>query len=320
MVWKFTVNSKSEMIKLGISKCLLGEKVRYDGQHKLDRFLRDELGVFVEWESICPEVECGLPVPREAMDLYGDPENPELISTNGKNLSYLMKTWVKQKLVELEKFELSGFIFKNKSPSCGLYDTKLYTFNTELKGKTSGIFAKAFVKKYPLLPVVDEESIHDSVQRDNFVERVFVYSRWQNELKQNCKNWLIDFHKNHKLIIMSHAPSKTAELGRIASNTKKYSQELFNNYIFTLMKVLKETATVKRNVNVLQHIFGYFKNDLTSWEKKELLSIINDYYNELVPIIVPLTLLKHYIEKYKKNYLKKQYYLYPHPIEVKLRY
>ncbi len=188
MAGKSILNSMDEKIKLGISKCLLGEKVRYNGQHKLDRFLRDEVSAFVDWFPLCPEVECGFSIPREAMDLVGESSNPQLITVNTKsNLTVQMQMWIEEKLIELEKCDFSGFVFKIKSPSCALDDAKLFTYDGTFNRKVSGLFAGAFMEKFPLTPVINEKDIHNTILRNNFFQRVFVYSRWQKALKKNHK-------------------------------------------------------------------------------------------------------------------------------------
>lgn len=308
-------------IKIGISTCLLGEKVRYDGQHKLNYYLKNILGQFVEYISVCPEVECGMPIPREAMSLQGSQNDPQLYTIKTKkNLTVQMNDWINAKLPILEKENLCGFIFKTKSPSSALYDAKIHTDKGMPYGKSPGLFAKAFIERFSLIPVEDEGRLNDPVIRENFIERVFIYYRWINQVQSSSdKSTLNEFHKEHKLIIMSHAPSFTAKLGNIAGNVKKLNNEIKSEYILLLMEVLKKKSTVKKHVNVLQHILGYFKKDLTSWEKEELLKIIDNYHKQLIPLIVPLTLIQHYIRKYDKDYLKGQRYIFQHPAELKLR-
>ena len=304
-------------IRVGISSCLLGEKVRYDGQHKLDRYLRDTLGRFIEWYPVCAETECGMPCPREAMNLYGMLDNPQLITVNtGQNLTKQMNDWITVKLREIKANDLSGFVLKKKSPSCALYDAKIYDKNNIPYSKVSGLFAKALSVNFPLIPLEDGSKLHNPAIRDNFIESIIVYSRWQEMIKQPLqKNSLEIFHQKHKLIIMAHAPSSTAELGKIASSENK-ADDKSRKYICNLMKVLKIRKSIPKNVNVLQHIFGYFKKDFTQWEKEELIEIINEYEKGLIPIIVPLTLFRHYIKKYDKKYLQSQYYIYRHRAEL----
>jgi len=308
--------------KLGISTCLLGENVRYDGGHKLDRYLRDVVGKFVDWVPVCPEVECGMPTPREALRLVGDPENPRLVtSRTGIDKTEQMLTWAKMRLDQLEKENLCGYIFKSKSPSSGMQGVKVYDKNNVPSKKGVGMFARAFMERFPLMPVEDEGRLNDARLRENFIERIFVYKRWQNFVQNDgSRKGLVDFHTDHKLLIMAHSPKHLLELGKLVAQVKELDpKELHDRYLSTLMTALKLHATVKKNVNVLQHIMGYFKKQLSSDEKQELLEVIGNYHKGLIPLIVPITLVNHYVRKYNEPYLKRQYYLNPHPIELMLR-
>jgi uncharacterized protein YbgA (DUF1722 family)/uncharacterized protein YbbK (DUF523 family) len=309
-------------IKLGISSCLLGNPVRYDGGHKLDHFLTDTLGLYVEWVPVCPEVECGLPVPREAMHLVGDPENPRLITLRTRvDHTTRMKTWAKKKVAELEKKDLCGFVFKSRSPSSGIRGVKIYTEAGMPNATGSGLFARAFMVKFPLLPVEDEGRLHDPGLRENFIERVFVYRRWQEYIKEDGSlGGLVSLHTEHKLLLMSHSQKHYTELGKLVAAPKNLRKdELHARYLGTLLESLRFLATVKKNTNVLQHMAGYFKDKLSTDEKKELQDVITNYHRELVPLIVPITLLQHYVRKYDVEYLKQQAYLNPHPLELMLR-
>ena len=309
-------------IKLGISSCLLGNKVRYDGGHKLDHFLTDTLGRYVNWVQVCPEVECGLPTPREAMHLVGDPENPRLITIRTKvDLSARMKTWAKKKVAELEKQDLCGFVFKSRSPSSGMRGVKIYTETGMPNATGSGLFAGEFMNRFPLLPVEDEGRLHDPGLRENFIERIFVYQRWQEYVREDGSlGELVSFHTRHKLLLMSHSPKHYTELGKLVAGAKKVRKdELHAHYLSTLLEGLGFLATVKKNTNVLQHMAGYFKDKLSADEKKELQDLIENYHRALVPLIVPITLLQHYVRKYDTDYLKQQVYLNPHPLELMLR-
>jgi len=308
--------------KLGISTCLLGENVRYDGGHKLDRYLKDVVGQFVDWVPVCPEVECGMPTPREALRLVGDPENPRLVtSRTGIDKTEQMLTWAKMRLDQLEKENLCGYIFKSKSPSSGMQGVKVYDKNNVPSKKGVGMFARAFMERFPLMPVEDEGRLNDARLRENFIERIFVYKRWQNFVQNDgSRKGLVDFHTDHKLLIMAHSPKHLLELGKLVAQVKELDpKELHDRYLSTLMTALKLHATVKKNVNVLQHIMGYFKKQLSSDEKQELLEVIGNYHKGLIPLIVPITLVNHYVRKYNEPYLKRQYYLNPHPIELMLR-
>ncbi len=311
-----------EKIKLGISSCLLGENVRYDGGHKLDHYFTDTLGKYVEWAPVCPEVECGLPVPREAMRLVGKPEAPRLVTIRTrKDQTPGMEKWAAKRLKELEKDDLCGFIFKSKSPSSGLRGVKVYGDSGIPGKKGTGIFAAAFEKHFPIIPVEDDGRLHDPNLRENFIERVFVFRRWKKFLSERAdRGGLVSFHTDHKLLLMSHSQKHYSLLGRLVAGAKKgKKEEIFGKYITTLMDGLKLIATVKKNTNVLMHILGHFKNNLSSDEKAELLEVIDHYHKGLIPLVVPVTLINHYVRKYAEPYLKGQHYLNPHPLELMLR-
>jgi uncharacterized protein YbgA (DUF1722 family)/uncharacterized protein YbbK (DUF523 family) len=314
---------KSESkIPLGISSCLLGEHVRYDGGHKLDHYLRDTLGQFVKWVPVCPEVECGLSVPREAMHLVGDPASPRLVTRfTGIDHTERMKRWAGNKLSELEKEGLCGFVFKARSPSSGMERVKVYSASGTSFKMGSGLFAKAFKEHFPLIPAEDEGRLQDPDLRENFFERVFIYYRWQQLLDQGGKiRDLVAFHTSHKYLLMSHSSRLLKELGALVANPKQYEHpELLARYFMTLMHGLCLMATKTKHSNVLQHLAGYFKKQLSPSEKQELLGVIGQYHSGLVPLIVPLTLIRHYVRKYDEAYLKGQYYLEPHPLELMLR-
>ncbi|OGV47546.1 MAG: hypothetical protein A2017_11265 [Lentisphaerae bacterium GWF2_44_16] len=313
----------SEKIKVGISRCLLGEKVRYDGQHKLDPYLKDVLGKFVDWVPVCPEFECGLPVPREAMRLVGDIPSPRLLTIKtGIDHTEKMLKWASIKIKELEKEELCGFVFKSKSPSSGMKNVKVYSSRngTYPEKKGIGIFAAELMKSFPLLPVEEDGRLNDPSVRENFIGKIFIYGRWENLMKNNPSiSGLISFHARHKLIIMAHSRKHLTELGRMLGNHKKADKDIFDSYLQILMEALRFKANTKKNVNVLQHAAGYFKKKLPGDEKKELQDLIMKYYNGFIPLSVPLTLLKHYIKKYSNAYLSEQYYFNPFPEELGLR-
>jgi len=312
----------AEEIKLGVSACLLGEKVRYDGGHKLDRYLRDTLGKFVHWVPVCPEAECGLSVPREAMRLVGTPEAPRLVTIKtGVDHTDLMTEWTEKKLSELEKERLCGFVFKSRSPSSGMQRVKVYSAHGIPFNSGVGIFARAFMERFPLIPCEDEGRLQDPGIRENFIERVFVYSRWLALKKEGgFIKGLVEFHSDHKLLIMSHSVKHLRELGALVANPKKFrGGALPEEYFRILMDGLKLMATVKKHTNVLQHMAGYFKKELSSDEKAELAEVITRYHSKLIPLVVPVTLIKHYARKFAEPYLERQLYLDPHPAELMLR-
>jgi uncharacterized protein YbgA (DUF1722 family)/uncharacterized protein YbbK (DUF523 family) len=311
-----------EKIKLGISTCLLGENVRYDGGHKLDRFLTDTLAQSVEYIPVCPEVECGLGVPRESMHLEGDPDSPRLVTIRTKrDMTDRMSQWALERVVALEKEDLCGFIFKSDSPSSGMERVKVYNEKGIPVKRGVGIFARIFMQHFPLVPVEDEGRLHDPGLRENFIERIFTLKRWREVLtRKENRGDVVDFHKKHKLLILSHSPRHYQTTGKLVARAKELSlREFYQQYQILLMESLMLKTTPKKNANVLQHMMGYFKEQLSSDEKQELLEVIEVYRKGYTPLIVPITLIQHYVRKYDQPYLKEQIYLNPHPLELQLR-
>jgi uncharacterized protein YbgA (DUF1722 family)/uncharacterized protein YbbK (DUF523 family) len=311
-----------QKIKLGISACLLGDKVRYDGGHKLDHYLAETVGMFVDWVPVCPEVEAGLGIPREAMRLVGDPDDPRLVTRQtGIDHTDRMKKWAQGRIGKLSQEGLSGFIFKSRSPSSGMERVKVYSLEGQPGPVGSGIFARAFMDAFPLVPAEDDGRLRDPGLRENFIERVFLFHSWQELTRQRATvRALVDFHSDQKYLIMAHSPDHLRRLGRLTAGTKgRKPSEIYDDYLPLLMEGLKLKATVKKNVNVLQHMLGYFKKQLTEDEKREMLEIIDEYHRGIVPLIVPVTLMRHYVRKYDEPYLGRQSYLNPHPAELMLR-
>lgn len=311
-----------EKISIGISACLLGKNVRFDGGHKLDRFLRDTLGRYVQYVPVCPEAESGMGIPRESMRLVGSPESPRLLtSRTGVDKTDMMVSWAKKRLHELENENLCGFIFKSDSPSSGMERVRVYDENGIPSRKGVGIFARMFMERFPLLPVEEEGRLHDSLLRENFIERMFTLKRWREaRQKTSGPGALVDFHARHKLLLLSHSPKHYRAMGKLVAGLKDVPRdELYETYENMLMEAMALKSTQGKNANVLTHMMGYFKKDLSADEKKELLEIIEDYRKELVPLIVPVTLIGHYVRKYDQPYLKDQIYLNPHPLELGLR-
>jgi len=312
----------AEKIRLGISACLLGENVRYDGGHKLDRFLTDTLGQYVEYLPVCPEAECGLGIPREAMHLEGDPESPRLVtSRTHRDFTDQMVQWARKRVRQLEHEDLCGFIFKSRSPSSGMERVKVINEKGMPEKKGRGIFAGIFMDHFPRIPAEEEGRLHDPKLRENFIERIFALRRWRRlYAKKQTVGELVDFHTREKLLIRSHSEKHYFALGKLVASGKNVQpQRLFREYESMFMAALALQATIKKNTNVLMHMMGYFKKQLLADEKKELLEIIQEYREGHVPLIVPLTLLNHYVRKYDQAYLKKQTYLNPHPIALQLR-
>ncbi|MFH1502581.1 MAG: DUF523 and DUF1722 domain-containing protein [Candidatus Eisenbacteria bacterium] len=308
--------------RVGISTCLLGESVRYDGGHARDAFLTDTFGEFVEWVPVCPEVETGFGIPREAVHLVGDPASPRLVTVRtGVDVTGRMRVWARRRLKELEREDLVGFIFKSRSPSSGMERVKVFDERGMPQKVGTGIWARAFMDHFPLMPVEDEGRLHDPGIRENFIERVFCLRRYRDAMRpRRSRGALVRFQSEHKLQLMAHSPSLQKEMGRLVARAKELDlAELCSGYEDRLMRALRLAATTGKNVNVLEHALGYFKKVLTADEKREMLDVVVDYGRGLTPLVVPVTLLSHYVRKYEEPYLASQTYLSPHPAELKLR-
>jgi len=309
-------------LRLGISRCLLGEEVRFDGGHKRDNFLTEVVGPYVEWVPVCPEVEAGLGTPREAMRLVGDPRRPRLVTIkSGTDHTRAIEQMTAHRIQELEELDLSGYVFKKDSPSCGMERVRIYN-EQGMPGRNGvGLFARAFVEQFPLIPVEEEGRLCDPALRENFIERVFCYRRWQDLVQTGVtRQAVVRFHTIHKYLLMAHSPQYYQVLGRLVAQVHEHRpKELVQRYGELFMKALAVKATVRKHVNVLQHILGYFKDRLGGEEKAELLGVIRDYHQELTPLVVPLTLIKHYVRMFDVGYIREQVYLSPHPKELMLR-
>ena len=232
------MNDKGK-IKIGISSCLLGNPVRFDGGHKRDRYITDTLGVYFDFVPVCPEVECGLPVPRESMRLIGDPESPRLVANkSGADHTERMLSWAHSRVEQLAGEGLCGFIFKSKSPSSGMARVKVYDRNNVPSNSAAGLFAGVFMDRFPLLPVEEEGRLHDLVLRENFIESVFVYRRWRSTAEGFTPQKLVSFHTAHKLLLRAHSEVYYRALGRIAAQAGSLDQErLLADYQDQLMRL-----------------------------------------------------------------------------------
>jgi uncharacterized protein YbgA (DUF1722 family)/uncharacterized protein YbbK (DUF523 family) len=311
-----------DKIRIGVSACLLGQPVRFDGGHKHDHYLTDTLGQYLDFVPVCPEVESGFPIPREALRLVGNPQNPRLI-TSRTNIDYTdhMVDWAEKRVRELETEGLCGFIFKSDSPSSGLMRVKVYNPKGMAEKKGVGLFARTFVQHFPLLPVEEEGRLNDPKLRETFIEQIFTLKRWRESLTQGrSMKTLIDFHSRHKLLMLSHSPANAGVMGKLVADGKQMPiQAVYAKYESLLIETLRMKSTIKKNLNVLEHILGYFKKRLSADEKQEMLAIFDRYRDEIIPLIVPVTLLNHYVRKFGEPYLEQQVYLNPHPVALKLR-
>ena len=309
-------------IKIGVSSCLLGNNVRYNGGNAHDRFITGTLGQYVEFVPVCPEVECGLGIPRLTMHLRGDVENPRLVTTKtGEDHTERMVTWAKKRLEALAGENLCGFIFKKKSPSSGMARVKVFNDKGQPVNKGRGIFAGMFMKRFPLIPVEEDGRLNDPKLRENFIEQIFAMKRWRDTLDRGVtRGNLVEFHTRNKMLLRSHSEKHYRLMGKLVAGAKSMpTPALYREYEALFMAALRLKSTVAKHTNVMMHMLGYFKKNLSSDEKQEMLEIIQAYREELVPLVVPLTLFSHYVRKYDQAYLKRQTYLNPHPTALKLR-
>jgi uncharacterized protein YbgA (DUF1722 family)/uncharacterized protein YbbK (DUF523 family) len=311
-----------DAIRIGISSCLLGQHVRFDGGHKRDSFLVDTFGQFVEWVPVCPEVELGLGTPRESLRLIRKGDLVHMVNgKSGRDITVEMRRWAKARAEELAGEQLAGYVLKKDSPSCGMERVKVYGESGMAEKNGRGLFAEALMARFPRLPVEEEGRLSDPRLRDNFVERVFAYVRLRAFF---APRWtvggLVSFHTAHKMALLAHSPELYAELGRLVARAKSMDRSAVESgYRDGFMDALAKMATTRRHTNVLQHLAGHFKDLLDADEKQELLGTIEDYRRGLVPLVVPLTLVRHHVRRHKVEYLAGQIYLDPHPKELMLR-
>jgi uncharacterized protein YbgA (DUF1722 family)/uncharacterized protein YbbK (DUF523 family) len=316
------------LIRIGVSACLLGAEVRFDGQHKRDRFLTDELAPFVEWVSVCPEVEVGMGIPREAVRLVRAPGNPErtlmLGNQTGQDWTARMEVVAQKRVEALAAEKLSGYVLKANSPSCGMERVKLYDgtqANATVVRTGVGLFAATLTRRFPTLPVEEEGRLHDPRLRENFIERVFAYERLQRLWADDFSvGDLVAFHTREKMALLAHSVDGYRVLGRLVAGAKGVPRaSLKEQYEAKFMEVLKTLATPGRHANVLMHMLGHVSEHLNAEDRAELLSVIEDHRNGLVPLVVPVTLLRHHARRLRIDYLLGQSYLEPHPKELMLR-
>jgi len=312
---------KKEEIKIGISACLIGQKVRFDASNKPSRFCIDELSEHVEYEPFCPEVAIGLPIPRPTIRQIKKDDVIHVARPDGTgDVTEALQAYGKKVAAMTE--HLSGYIFCAKSPTCGMERVKIYSpEGNSLKSEGIGTFAKEIMEANPLLPCEENGRLNDMHIRENFVARIYAYKHWQQVYASGLtKHKLTTFHSHYKYTVMSHNLVAYRELGQLLGDVDLPLHEKASRYILGLMEALKIPATRKNHVNTLTHIQGYFSKHLTGLQRKELCENIDDYRLGLLPLIAPLTLINHYLLQYPKDYLKGQSYLAPYPDSLRLRY
>jgi uncharacterized protein YbgA (DUF1722 family)/uncharacterized protein YbbK (DUF523 family) len=308
-------------LRVGISACLLGQEVRFDGGHKRDRFLTDVLGPHVEWVAVCPEVEMGLGTPRETLRLVDDRGTTRMVTTRtGVDHTDAMAAWAKRRLAALAAADLDGYVLKSKSPSCGLERVKVYGADAPVR-TGRGLYAAALLAAQPLLPIEEEGRLMDPVRRENFIERLFAHRRLAELFGGRwTQAALIAFHTAHKMSLLSHSTTAYRELGRlVAGGTSNGRAALRDTYRARFMETLALPATRRRHANVLNHMAGHLKKHVDGASRQELAATIDEYRRELLPLVVPLTLIRHHVRVHGLEYLQGQVYLDPHPRELMLR-
>jgi len=309
-------------IRIGVSSCLLGEQVRFDGGHKRDNFLVSVFGPYVEWVPVCPEVEIGLRVPRETIRLERKAGLVHLVAPKSRaDHTQTMRTWARRRLKELVREDLSGYVLKSKSPSCGMQRVPIYDGHGVPEKKGRGLFAEALLDQFGNLPVEEEGRLSDPLLRENFIERVFAYHRLRGTFGRRWRaRDAVQFHTAHKLLLLAHSPKHYRSLGRLVAEVKAIPPKEFREqYENGFMEAMRLHATVGKHANVLDHMVGYLSDHLDSGARRELLGIIEDYRRRLVPLVVPLTLIRHHVRQQKVAYLDGQFYLEPHRKELMLR-
>jgi uncharacterized protein YbgA (DUF1722 family)/uncharacterized protein YbbK (DUF523 family) len=312
-----------ERVRLGISACLLGERVRYDGGHKRDPFLIDTLGRFVDWVPVCPEEEAGFGTPREAMRLVRGAGGSTRVVTvrTERDLTNELRATASSRAAQLAAADLDGYVLKKDSPSCGLLRVKVYDSHGSPVRSGRGLFADPLCTALPLLPVEEEGRLSDPRLRETFIERVFAYRRFRELQRQGPRMAdLMRFHARHKLLLLAHSPGHYAALGRLLAAAPRGSAARFADaYGRAFMEALAVPASRGRHVNVLQHMAGYLRRLVTDDVRHDLAETVADYQRGLVPLVVPVTLIAHHVKQHRIDYLLDQVYLRPHPKELMLR-
>ncbi|WCP69063.1 DUF523 and DUF1722 domain-containing protein [Vibrio tubiashii] len=312
-----------QQIKIGISSCVLGERVRFDSGHKISKFVTKELTPYFEFVPVCPEVGSGMPVPRPTIRLMSNEDRIALVETKDptKEHTQAVVDYSKSKVVELEREQLCGYIVCAKSPTCGMERVKVYKKNSA-ENVGVGLYTNELMKAMPWLPVEEDGRLNDPVLKENFITRIYTLKDFYDSIgDEPTRGKIVAFHSRYKLTLMAHHPTSYKELGKLVANVKDYDiEEFYKLYRQGLMAAMTHRASRKNNTNVLMHLQGYFKRDLSRSQKKELVQVIEDYRVGLLPLLAPLTLIKHYLAAHPDSYLEDQAFLQPHPQELRLRY
>ncbi len=309
-------------VRIGISSCLLGDEVRFDGGHKRDRFLTEVLAPYVEWIRVCPEVEVGMGVPRETLRLVKVNGDTRMMTTRtGVDHTDRMRAYAVRRTNALAAQGLRGYVLKKDSPSCGMERVKVFGGSGMPARNGVGTYAEVLKARFPALPIEEEGRLADPVLRENFIERIFAYDRLRGLFDARwTKTALIAFHTAHKMSLLAHSTTGYQELGRLVAQPATLPRaQVQQRYEELFMRTLSKPATAKRHANVLMHMAGHLKQKVDPMSKRELVQCIDDYRRGLVPLVVPVTLLRHHVRVHDVTYLAGQVYLEPHPRELMLR-
>ncbi|MBF0294636.1 MAG: DUF523 and DUF1722 domain-containing protein [Magnetococcales bacterium] len=306
-------------IHIGVSQCLLGDEVRFDGGHKRDGYITGMLGTVFCLVPVCPEVEAGFGIPRESMRLEGDPATPRLIShRTRRDLTRPLVETCESIVARLAGADLHGFVLKGNSPSCGMEKVRVQRDAGLPDGKGIGLFARRLRTAMPLLPVTEEGRLGDAALRENFITRIFVHHRWQTLLQEPSARELVAFHSRHKFLLMAHSPVHMRRMGQLIGNMTKDNLPPWEAYGALLMEAMGRLATPGKHVDAILHMMGFLKKHLTNDEKAEMLELLTAYKKGDLPRLVPITLLNHHVRQFDLPYLAEQWYLQPHPLELRL--
>lgn len=321
-VWKQWYD-ESQPIRLGVSACMLGAEVRFDGGHKRDRYLTDVLGDHVEWVPVCPELEAGMGVPRPVAQLRGGERGDRFVLRGDEtDLTEQMRAFTDARLPELAGMGLDGFVLKKDSPSCGMERVRVYGEDGSMPTRSGvGHFAQALMRDLPDLPLEEDGRLNDPALRERFIEAIFSHNRWRVLVGQGLtRGRLVAFHEAHKTLLLAHDEPLYRELGRVvASFGRVPDAEVFADYHRGFVAAFRKPATRARHVNVLEHLFGHLKRLLGPREKREIGLAIEDFRAGRVPLVVPVSLLRFLVVAHEVEYVKGQLYLEPHPREMMLR-
>ena len=308
--------------RVGISLCLLGEEVRHDGGHKHDRYATGVLGQHFQWVPVCPEVEVGMGTPREPVNLLRTEDGVIMRGIrSGEDWTERMQQYSDRRVPELMQRELHGFLLKKDSPTCGMERVRLYDHNNVPGRDGVGLFAQALRDHVPNLPLEEEGRLNDKPLRENFITRVYSYYRWRNLVQaEPTPHAVITFHTQHKMLLLAHSPKHYYELGKLVGEAGNLPmEELLDRYEKIFMQALAKPASLGRQVNALQHLMGYLRETVSAEDKAELTGVIQEYHDGIVPLIVPLTLLRHHLRQIEDPWVEQQVYLQPYPRELALR-